>query len=102
MDQQQSGGWSPVEPATPEVQQICDKVKPQVEVLVPGADVNVFSAVSFAYQIVAGMNYVIKVDVDGNVCVHVMVSAALPCFGEELKVLRIQYPKDPSDPLQPF
>ncbi|XP_051981521.1 cystatin-B-like [Xyrauchen texanus] len=102
MDQQQNGGWSVVESATPEVQNICNKVKTQVEAFIPEVAFDHFTAVSFAHQTGKRMNFVIKVDVETSVSVHVMVSAALPGYPEDLKVLRIQYPKSSSDPLQPF
>ncbi|XP_051966403.1 cystatin-A1-like [Xyrauchen texanus] len=101
MDIQMPGGWSKVEPATPEVKKITQEVKEQVVALSHGANFKVFNAVSFSSQTVAGTNYIIKVNVGGDVCVHVMVFKAISSQ-EKLKVQRIQHPKKRSDPLKNF
>ncbi|XP_060130163.1 cystatin-A isoform X1 [Zootoca vivipara] len=54
------GGLSPVKLATPEIQAITDQVKCQLEAKVNQA-FNLFKAIEFRTQVVAGTNYFIKV-----------------------------------------
>uniref|UniRef100_A0A8C2AAQ1 Cystatin domain-containing protein n=1 Tax=Cyprinus carpio TaxID=7962 RepID=A0A8C2AAQ1_CYPCA len=95
------GGWSPVKPVTLEVIKICLEVRPKIEEMV-GTDFQIFIPVVYSSQVVEGMNYMVKVlvDVDGDgVCVHALIFQALPCYGGELSVTKIQYPKPFNDPL---
>ncbi|XP_006039314.2 cystatin-A-like [Alligator sinensis] len=54
------GGLSSANPATPEVQKIADQVKPQLE-RKENKTYPVFIAYKYKTQVVAGMNYFIKV-----------------------------------------
>uniref|UniRef100_A0A8C2FBR4 Cystatin domain-containing protein n=1 Tax=Cyprinus carpio TaxID=7962 RepID=A0A8C2FBR4_CYPCA len=69
-----------------------------------GTDFQIFIPVVYSSQVVEGMNYMVKVlvDVDGDgVCVHALIFQALPCYGGELSLTKIQYPKTFNDPLIP-
>ncbi|XP_067263583.1 lipocalin-like isoform X1 [Chanodichthys erythropterus] len=96
-----AGGWSPVTPVTPEVMNICLKVKSDIEAN-SGTNFAVYIPLSFASQIVAGVNYVVKVKVGEDKCVHAMIFQELPCYGGDVTVNRVQYPKSLNDPLIPF
>ncbi|XP_017544230.1 cystatin-B-like [Pygocentrus nattereri] len=83
------GGTGSVQVATPEIQKICDEVKPQVEQKT-GKKFRVFVAKSFTTQVVAGTNYFIKVDVGGNDYVHLRVFKPLPHAGHKLQLHGVQ------------
>ncbi|XP_027131506.1 stefin-C-like, partial [Larimichthys crocea] len=54
------GGWSETKDATEEIQSICDEVKCQVEEKTNKKH-GIYKAVKYRSQLVAGMNYLIKV-----------------------------------------
>ncbi|MEE6518981.1 hypothetical protein FKM82_030351 [Ascaphus truei] len=56
-----TGGIGSVEPADQAIQDICDKIKPQVEEK-DGRNFGKFKAVKYASQVVAGTNLFIKVN----------------------------------------
>ncbi|XP_071848763.1 leukocyte cysteine proteinase inhibitor 1-like [Apostichopus japonicus] len=70
MSEQRDGGWSDTKPTGPEQQALADKVKGDVE----KAANRIFSeykAVLYRFQVVQGMNYIIKVHVEAPTYVHV-------------------------------
>ncbi|KAK7172540.1 hypothetical protein R3I93_002606 [Phoxinus phoxinus] len=95
------GGWSPEALVTEEVKKICIKEKTLIE-KETGADFKGYIPLTFRSQIVAGENYLVKVYVGVNKCVHALIFQALPCNGGGLTVTRVQYPKTANDPLVPF
>ncbi|MEE6473396.1 hypothetical protein FKM82_009998 [Ascaphus truei] len=66
------GGMTSVKPATTEIQQICDQIKPQV-VQKDGRNFEKFKAEQYATQVVAGINYFIKVDVGCEEFLHLRI-----------------------------
>lgn len=63
------GGVGDVKQATVEVQQLADSVKPLVEQSVASHKkdkLHPYKAVSYKSQVVAGVNYFIKVEIDGG------------------------------------
>ncbi|XP_051748738.1 cystatin-B-like isoform X1 [Ctenopharyngodon idella] len=95
------GGFTPEEPVTPEEEKICREVKSDIEEKA-GTNFDVYIPLSFASQIAEGTNYLAKVYVGVDKCVHVMIFQALPCNGGELTVTGVQHPKTASEPLIPF
>ncbi|XP_075448981.1 cystatin-B-like [Ascaphus truei] len=67
-----TGGIGSVEPADQAIQDICDKIKPQVEEM-DGANFGTFIAVNYTSQVVAGTNLFIKVDVGGDEFLHLCI-----------------------------
>uniref|UniRef100_A0A3B4EM49 Cystatin-B n=1 Tax=Pygocentrus nattereri TaxID=42514 RepID=A0A3B4EM49_PYGNA len=95
------GGTGSVQVATPEIQKICDEVKPQVEQKT-GKKFRVFVAKSFTTQVVAGTNYFIKVQVGGEEYAHLKVFQSLPHAGHKLELLSVQTGKTLDEPIVYF
>ncbi|XP_060756849.1 cystatin-B-like [Neoarius graeffei] len=95
------GGLSEVKEATAEVQKICDEMKPYAEQKT-GRTFDVFTAKSYKTQVVAGLNYFIKVHVGGDEYVHLCVYKTLPHDGEKLELVGIQTHKKKDDPIEYF
>ncbi|XP_035512259.1 leukocyte cysteine proteinase inhibitor 1-like isoform X1 [Morone saxatilis] len=94
------GAWS--DPREPDgVQEICDQVKALVEQKTNKIYVEV-RAVEFRIQIVAGTNFLIKVDVGGENYIHLLVFKALPCNGGGIELLKVLEDKTKEEPLVPF
>ncbi|XP_034562812.1 cystatin-A1-like [Notolabrus celidotus] len=89
------GGYSEIKLAAPETQKICDAVKSKVEEKT-GEQYEVFNARRYRSQVVAGMNYVIKVHVGGSHYLHLMVYQNLS--GE----VTFNSVKKVEEPLEPF
>ncbi|KAG1931577.1 cystatin-A-like [Pimephales promelas] len=100
------GGFTTVRLVTEEVKKICLKVKPEIEKMIP-VNCKDYIPVFYKTQVVAGTNYLVKVDVcqedkEEDKCVHAMIFQALPCDGGDLSVTGVQFPKLLTDPLVPF
>ncbi|GAB1303350.1 Cystatin A family member 3 [Apodemus speciosus] len=70
------GGTSEAKPATPEVQEIANRFKPQLEEKT-NEKFEKFEAVEYKTQVVAGQNYFIKIDVGSGCYLHVKVFRGL-------------------------
>ncbi|KAH1186186.1 cystatin-B-like [Mauremys mutica] len=97
----QCGGLTGAQPATPEAQQVADEVKLQVEEK-EGKKFEVFTAVEFKTQVVAGINYFIKVHVGNEEFLHLRVFKSLPHENKPLSLSSYQSSKTKHDELTYF
>lgn len=95
------GAPSATMPATAETQEVADQVKSQLESK-ENQKFDVFKAISFKRQIVAGTNLFIKVDVGGDKCVHLRVFQPLPHENKPLTLSSYQTNKERHDELSYF
>nr|XP_020645231.1 cystatin-B-like [Pogona vitticeps] len=95
------GGTSEAKPATAETQQIAKEVKAQVEEK-EGKAFDVFDAVEFKTQVVAGTNYFIKVHVGNEEYLHLRVFESLPHENKPLSLTSHQSKKAKHDELAYF
>lgn len=95
------GGLGGVKPATPEVQQICDQFKVEVEQK-SGMNFGTFKAIEYKTQLVAGTNYFIKTHVGGDQYIHLRIYKKLPCYQEEMSLTAFQVGKTREEPIVHF
>ncbi|XP_054241507.1 cystatin-B-like [Indicator indicator] len=95
------GGASAARPATDETQHIANEVKPQLEEK-EGKTFDVFTAVEFKTQVVAGTNYFIKVHVGNDDFMHLRVFKSLPHENKPLSLHSYQSSKAKHDELSYF
>ncbi|XP_008585101.1 PREDICTED: cystatin-A [Galeopterus variegatus] len=95
------GGLTDAKPATPEIQKIADKVKPQLEEKT-NETFQEFEAVEYKTQVVAGTNYYIKVRVGDDCYVHLKVFEPLPGRNQDLILSGYQTEKSKDDELTGF
>nr|XP_002197519.1 cystatin-A [Taeniopygia guttata] len=96
-----TGGLSETKPATPEIQQLVNQVKPQFQ---SQANTNcaVFTAIVYKTQVVAGTMYFIKVQVSDGEYVHLKVFESLPHENTGPSLVGFQTGKTRDDPLTYF
>ncbi|XP_040195106.1 cystatin-A [Rana temporaria] len=95
------GGLGGVKPATPEVQEICDQFKAEVQQK-SGKNFGTFEAIEFKTQLVAGTNYFIKTHIGDNQYVHLRIYKKLPCYQEEMSLTAFQVGKTREDHIVHF
>ncbi|XP_003795127.1 cystatin-A [Otolemur garnettii] len=95
------GGLTEAKPATAEIQEIANKIKPQLEKRTNETYAE-FEAVLYRTQVVAGINYFIKIRVDDDCYVHVKVFRSLPYQNQELTLTDFQTDKSKDDELTGF
>ena len=79
------GGHSAVKPANDEVTQMVNSLRNQIESHM-NAQYEVFEAVSYTSQVVAGTNFVVKVHVGNDQHISAKIFRPLPHAGTELQV----------------
>ena len=91
------GGVTPgLKPITPEVQAIANKHKAHAEEQL-GKHFSTWNAVGFSTQVVAGINYWIKIQVGDNQYVHIKVYQPLPHTGLESSLTKAEGGKTHAD-----
>ncbi|XP_008394456.1 cystatin-A5 [Poecilia reticulata] len=91
-----AGGYTEPRKADEQIQELCNQVKDQVEAKT-GKDYIQFTAILYRTQVVAGINYLIKVDV-GDSYLHLWLYQDL---SDHVVVMKVQEHKK-DDPLVPF
>ncbi|XP_046438913.1 cystatin-B-like [Daphnia pulex] len=86
------------EPATAEVQTLVEQVKDQITGKMNGT-FEVFEAITFKSQVVAGRNYFVKIHVGNDKCIHARIYKNLQ---REVSVHSIQEDKTREDPITYF
>ncbi|XP_006975768.1 cystatin-A [Peromyscus maniculatus bairdii] len=95
------GGLTEARPATPEIQEIADQVRAQLEEKT-NEKYEKFEAVEYKTQVVAGVNYFIKVDVGDGRYTHLKVFQGLSGQNEGLELSGYQTNKTKDDELTYF
>ncbi|EDM11284.1 stefin A2 [Rattus norvegicus] len=95
-----TGGLSEARPATPEIQEIADKVKTLLEEKTNGK-YEKFEAIQYKVQVVAGRNYFIKMDVGHGCFTHIKVFQGLS-GKDDLELSGYQTNKTKNDELTHF
>ncbi|KAF1386319.1 hypothetical protein PFLUV_G00093440 [Perca fluviatilis] len=94
------GAYGPVRVANKETQEICDQVKNQVEEIT-GANYLEYKAVESRFQVVAGINYLIKLHVGGDDYIHLEIFQELR-NGRKNLLTNVQDHQTKVSPLVPF
>ncbi|KFQ61330.1 cystatin-A [Pelecanus crispus] len=95
------GGLSETKPATPEIQHIVNQVKQQYESK-QDRTYDIFKAIVYRTQVVAGINYFIKVQDGDDDYVHLRVFQSLPHENQGPSLVSFQSGKTRDDPLTYF
>ncbi|XP_042525123.1 cystatin-A [Dipodomys spectabilis] len=95
------GGLTEARPATPEIQEIANQVKQQLEEKT-NETYEEFEAVEYKSQVVAGTIFYIKMRVGDGRYTHIKVLRSLPGQNEGLKLVAYQTDKSKEDELTAF
>ncbi|XP_068122363.1 stefin-C-like isoform X2 [Hyperolius riggenbachi] len=95
------GGYGEVQQADEKIQALCDTVKPQF-LEKSGVNTTMFVAKSYRQQVVAGMNYLIKVQYADDTYAHILVFEPLPGENKPPSLTTYQLDKTEGDELVPF
>ncbi|KAL1788293.1 cystatin-A [Sigmodon hispidus] len=95
------GGLTEARSATPEIQEIADKVRPQLEEKT-NEKYEKFEAIQYKTQVVAGINYFIKVKVGNCSFIHLKVFEGLNRQNDGLELIGYQTNKSKDDELTYF
>ncbi|XP_033740882.1 cystatin-A-like [Pecten maximus] len=95
------GGVGEVKAADEEVQQIANDLKAEVE-KESNQKYEIFNAINYKTQVVAGTNYFIKVDVGDGTYIHLRVFKSLPHAGPSVELVGYQENKSKDDPINHF
>ncbi|QDZ19614.1 cystatin domain-containing protein [Chloropicon primus] len=93
------GAYGGAEAVTAEVKEIVTGLKAEVEGK-HGKAFQTFEPVSFVKQVVAGINYKVKVKVSEEECVHVLVYCPLPHTGEGPQLVSVESGKKVDDQIE--
>ncbi|XP_069491913.1 cystatin-B-like [Ambystoma mexicanum] len=95
------GGTGPSQAATPEVQEMCNQLKADMEKSC-GKSFTVFEVIEVRSQVVAGTNYFIKIRCGDEEFVHARVFKPLPHTNQPPQLHSCQAPKSKHDELAYF
>ena len=92
------GGFTDEQDATPEVSDLVESLHEDIEGKT-GETYEALKVVRFRSQVVAGMNYRVKVCVGGDSFIHILVFKPLPCMGKAPQLMSVEMGKSLEDPL---
>ena len=93
------GGFTPAaNPATPEIQAMVNGLKSNVEGSM-GKTTEEYVAICYKTQVVAGLNYKVKVKIDGEAYIHVKIFEPLPHTGQFPSVSGVEQGMTADSPL---
>ena len=92
-----AGGFQNERPADENVQNVINQVRHHVEQQI--GNVGEFKAVTYISQVVAGMNYKVKVLLQGNDYIHLHIYVPLPYTQQPPTLNSIQERKGLNDPI---
>ncbi|XP_002716862.1 cystatin-A [Oryctolagus cuniculus] len=95
------GGLTDAKPATPEIQEMVNKFKTQLEEET-NENYEEFEAVEYKTQVVAGINYYVKVRVGEDRYIHMKIFKPLPGQNQDLVLSGYQIDKSKNDELIGF
>ena len=93
-----TGGFSEIREADEEVKILANQMKSKVENKL-GESYDIFEAVLYTTQVVAGTNYKIKVHIGDERFVHIKIYVPLPCKNAPNELLEQEKGKSLADPL---
>ncbi|KAK6169441.1 hypothetical protein SNE40_020498 [Patella caerulea] len=76
-----TGGWSELKTEDADIQKLCDLIRDDLEKRV-GRKFTKYRAVEYKSQVVAGMNYIVKIHVGNGESIHVQFFNPLPGQGD--------------------
>jgi len=92
------GGFTEPKPATPQVQTLADRVRPEVERRLGGKALSEYVVEEFRTQVVSGTNYALKIRVGNNNYIHAKVYQ--PLGTAEPQLTGLTQNKTSTDPLE--
>ncbi|XP_007942096.1 cystatin-A [Orycteropus afer afer] len=95
------GGLTEAKPATPEIQEMVNEIKPQLEEQT-NETYEEFKAIEYKTQVVAGVNFYVKVQIGDNTYLHLKIFRSLPGQSESLTLTGFQTGKSKDDELTGF
>merc|ERR1712096_16562 len=78
------GGFNDFKPATDEVQQLCNEVKN--DIAAKHGPFTFFEVIEFKTQVVAGTNYHVKIKIEDDKQIEVVIFKALPYHGGKVEL----------------
>ncbi|KAK3734945.1 hypothetical protein RRG08_038969 [Elysia crispata] len=95
------GGLSNTRPADQEVQTLIETIREQSEEQY-GKPCELYKAVEFRDQVVAGTNHNVKIQISESEYIHGFIFKCLPYAGDQPKWCSQQIGKTKEDPIEPF
>ncbi|RNA31279.1 cystatin-B-like [Brachionus plicatilis] len=94
------GGTGPEKDADESIQALVDKIAQNISEH-SGKEYPHLKAIKYKSQIVAGINYFVKIDA-GDEYIHARIYEKLPCYGGEVELHGIQDSKEKHDAIEYF
>jgi len=82
------GGYTETLYATPDIQEMAEQVRKEIEGLFT-TQFQVYNVVYYRTQLVAGMNYLMKIQVDNNQYIHVRIFKPLAVYKHPLQLTKV-------------